>query len=138
MSLPIGKLPGEFARRALRRGEGEIDDAPANRRGNAIPVTARRRGPQRQSVETLGAIAPIPAVERRAGQVQLAERAPHRQVRLLHEPDGLAPLRGRNADASSSESAAVRLFLSNRFSSTISATTCFSRVFSLRRSTTSV
>ena len=77
-----------------------------------------------------------PSPRSRAGGCQ---RAPDRKRRALHQADQLELLRGAHPHASSSgKSQPVTLFLSRRFSSTVSATSSLSRAFSLRRSWTSL
>ena len=64
------------------------------------------------------------------------QRALHRQMRLLDQPDDLQLLGGGISHAPSSPSA-VTLFLSRRFSRVSSATTSFRADASRRRSLTS-
>ena len=70
--------------------------------------------------------------------LQLPQRVPHGEIRALDQPDDLGFLASRVSHVPPSESEAVTLFLSSRFSRTSSATTCFNRPFSVRRSATSV
>ena len=65
-------------------------------------------------------------------QHRTRDPGPRRQVRPFHQPDDFALLDRRASRVPASKSQAVSLFLSSRFSSTISATTCFSRPFSFR------
>src|SRR5712691_3377115 len=138
MALPIRKLPGELARCPLGGDQRQIHDTLANGRRNAIPVAACRGRAWLEPVHPRGLVAPVPAGERGARDLDLSERAPHRQIRVLNQPNRFALLAGGHSYASSSESAAVTLFLSSRFSSTVSATSCFRRAFSFRSSVTSV
>src|SRR5262245_16753357 len=138
MALSIRELPGQFPRRALGRRQREIDHALADPRRNAIPIPARRRRAGLEPVRAFLLIAAIPSVESRPRDLDLAQRAPRRQVRLFNQADRLASLRRRHSEASLSESTAVTLFLSSRFSSTVSATSCFRWAFSFRSSATSV
>ena len=97
--------------------------------GRRCGCQARRAGPR---------VPAIPPVERGPVHAELPQRAPCGQIRVLHEADDLAFLRCRQSHVSSPESDATRLFLSMRFSSTVSATTCLSWLFWRRRSWTSV
>src|SRR5262249_40147957 len=74
----------------------------------------------------------IPRVEGRAVDPELQQRAAHRQVRALHQPDHLRLLRRRQSHVPSPEPEPVTLFFSSRFSSTASASACLSRRFSSR------
>src|SRR3982074_3852020 len=89
-----------------------------------------------QGFRSTGLIVIAPAVEGRARNAELFQRPPHRQDRLLDQPDDLKLLGGGVPHVASSPSA-VTLFLSRRFSKVSSATTSFSALVSRRRSLTS-
>src|SRR4029077_19325853 len=114
-----------------------IDDALADRRGDPVPIPPRRQWLRRESRVPPRPVAAIPRVEGCPVRAPLLPRRAHRQIRALDQPDHLPLLHPRQAHVSSSESEAVRLFLSSRFSSTVSANTCFSRLFSSRSVCTS-
>src|SRR5262245_4977192 len=132
MAGAIGELPRQLAGRTMRICQAAVDPALANQRANAIPVAPGCRRLGREPCVALRLVAPIPGVEGRPIHPQLLQRLAHREIRPFDQPNDLALLRPGQAHVSSSESEAVTLFLSRRFSSTVSASTCFSRAFSSR------
>src|SRR5436190_23306556 len=89
-----------------------------------------------QGFGTAGAIKIVPVVKSGAGNAELVQRAPDRQMRLLDQPDDLELLRC-GVPHSPSAPSAIMLFLSSRRASACSATTSFSSWASRRRSLTS-
>ena len=135
--LPVRELPGQFPRRALGHGQGEVDDLLSHPWWDAIPVPPRSRRAGREPIQSALGVAAIPRVERRARHLDLAERLPDGQIRAFDQANDFGLLGRRPSHVSSPESEAVRFLLSRRFSRTISATSCFRRLCSLRRSVTS-
>jgi hypothetical protein len=77
----------------------------------------------RSSIErlrTAGLAEVVPAVERRPRDAEVAQGAPHRQMRLLDQADDLELL-GRGVPHSPSAPSAIMLFFSSRSSSACSA-----------------
>ena len=138
MPLPVREGPRQLTRRAFGRGQRGVDHPLPHAWGNPVPIAPGDRRPRGEPVQPTLGIPAIPRVEGRPRHLQLAQRVAYRQVRPFHQTDHLLLLRRRQSHVSSSEPEAVTVFLSSRFSSTISATSCFRSVFSLRRSLTSV
>src|SRR5262249_3448976 len=102
-----------------------------------IPVPLRRGLLGHPPWRPLLGVPPIPRVERGAVDPELRQRAAHGQLRAFNQADHLRLLGRRQPHVSSSELEPRRLFLSSRFSSTLSARACLSRVSSRRSPCTS-
>ena len=76
MPLPVRELPGQFPRRALGHGQGEVDDLLSHPWWDAIPGPPRSRRAGPAPIQSALGVAAIPRVERRARHLELAERLP--------------------------------------------------------------
>jgi hypothetical protein len=132
---PAGQLPG----RERRVDQGRLDHLLPHPIRDPVPDGPGAWLSVFQGLRPAFQVALVPGVEGRARQPDLGQGTPHRERRALHQADQLELLCSADPHASSSgESEPVTLFLSSRFSSSVSATNSFSRAFSLRRSETSL
>jgi hypothetical protein len=123
--LLVNERRGQFARGQLRLFERELKQRLSHRSGQLVPQPRRRRRAILEAFVMAGSIAIVPAIEGGAWDAQLDQRAPHRERRLLDQPDNFQLLGGGVSQVSDSPSAST-LFFSRRFSSSTSASSSLS------------
>jgi hypothetical protein len=109
VALLLGEAHRQLARRQFRLSQGQVDDAPALRVGDAVPDPV---GPRRLVLQRLWAIGLIqiaPPVERGGWDTKVAQCLADRQMGLLDQADDLELLGSRVPHARSSP-APVMLF----------------------------
>ena len=74
----VGDMTGQLARAEIRLPQGGFEDCGLLRRPQPVPYRTRVRLAVHESGLAVGAIAPLPAVERRARQPQIRNRHPLR------------------------------------------------------------
>src|SRR5690606_27164177 len=120
----------------LRLVQRQIDDLVPHLIRDAVPNPVRPGPAIFQRIDATGKEAIIPAIEGRARNAELLQRAPRRQVRVLDQADDLQLLEC-GVSHSSSPPSAIMLFLRIRSSSACSATTSLRSRASLRSTFTS-
>jgi hypothetical protein len=75
IALLVGEAHGEFARRQLRLGQGEIDDLLAPGIGDAVPDAIGSRRAIGQGFGPATLVAVMPAIEGGRRDAELAQRA---------------------------------------------------------------
>src|ERR1017187_6813533 len=123
--LLVDERDGQLPRRQLRLFESVLERRLNNRGGELVPYPPRRRGAILEAFSVAGSIAIVPAIEGGPWDAELPQGAPHRQRRLLDQPDDLQLLGGRVSHISASPSPST-LFLSTRFSTISSANSSLS------------
>ena len=116
----------------------QIDYLLADLLRNLVPAGPRSRLAVLQGLGTHVQVPLVPTVEGARRDPQLSEGGTNGQIRLLDQADHLHLLGSRPPHKATSSPRPVRLFLSTRFFSVISATTSFSSRFSERSALTSL
>ena len=139
LALSVRDPASQLARRELGGLQGRLDPLRPNPLRDPVPDGPAAWLAVFERLRSAFQVALVLGGKRRVRQPDLGQRAPDRKRRALHQADQLELLRGPHPHASSSgTSEPVTLFLSRRFSSTVSATSSLSQAFSLRRSWTSL